>query len=277
MARRRGGKATGGVGAIVTAVVLGVWLLNGGVASLVDSVEECGSIQAGENCSNAITTPGAANGGDAATRPGATGPGAVAPPETVSAAAVLESLPVKGRAPKTGYDRDKFGPAWTDDNDSSNGHNGCDERNDALRAAMPDETIKPGTNGCVVLTGTLNDPYTGTTIHFVRGVSTSSAVQLDHVVALSNSWQTGAQQLTAAQRQNLATDPLNLQPTDGPTNSQKSDGDAATWLPPNKEYRCTYVARQVAVKQKYSLWVTQPEHDAIEGILATCPEEPIPA
>jgi hypothetical protein len=121
-----------------------------------------------------------------------------------------------------------------------------------------------------VETGTLADPYTGTSISFLRGQDTSSAVQIDHVVALSDAWQKGAQQLTPAKRIDFANDPRNLQATDGPTNQQKSDGDAATWLPPSKSYRCTYVARQVDVKTEYQLWVTQAEKDAIARVLSSC-------
>ena len=177
----------------------------------------------------------------------------------------LESIPVKGRAPKTGYTRDEFGPAWADTD-----HNGCDTRNDILARDLTGETFKPGTNNCVVATGTLADKYTGTTINFVRGQDTSSDVQIDHIVPLSDAWQKGAQQLTADQRKELANDPLNLMAADGTTNGAKGDKDAATWLPPNKAFRCEYVERQTAVKTKYSLWVTQAEHDAIAGILQNC-------
>ena len=182
----------------------------------------------------------------------------------------LAALPVKGRAPKTGYTREQFGPAWTDDVTVADGHNGCDTRNDILRRDLTGITFKPGTGDCAVLIGTLHDPYTGHIIDFRRGVGSSNAVQIDHVVALSDAWQTGAQQLSADQRQNFANDPLNLQAVDGPTNESKGDGDAATWLPPNKAYRCTYVGRQVAVKSKYHLWVTPAEHDAIARILDGC-------
>ncbi|MFF2348064.1 DUF1524 domain-containing protein [Pseudarthrobacter sp. NPDC058119] len=177
---------------------------------------------------------------------------------------VLAALPIKGRAPKTGYDRAQFGQAWADVD-----RNGCDTRNDILKR---DLTGVSYTNSvpCKVQSGTLADPYTGKTISFVRGSATSSAVQIDHVVALSDAWQKGAQQLTAEQRTAFANDPLNLQATDGPTNQQKGDGDAATWLPPNKGFRCEYVARQVSVKATYGLWVTQAEHDAIARILGDC-------
>ncbi|MCU1541152.1 MAG: hypothetical protein JWM01_2099 [Arthrobacter sp.] len=175
---------------------------------------------------------------------------------------VLATLPIKGRAPKTGYSRDQFGQAWADVD-----RNGCDTRNDMLRRDLTALAIKPGTRDCVVLSGLLNDPYTATPINFLRGNSTSTAVQIDHVVALSDAWQKGAQQLSPAQRMSFANDPLNLLAVDGPANQQKSDGDAATWLPPNKSFRCGYVARQISVKSSYSLWVTQAEHDAMARVL----------
>nr|WP_236024451.1 DUF1524 domain-containing protein [Bifidobacterium pluvialisilvae] len=183
----------------------------------------------------------------------------------------LAKLPVKGRAPKTGYSRDQFGPAWADVDG-----NGCDTRNDILARDMQNVTYKSGTHNCVVTSGTLADPYTGKTINFKRGQNTSSAVQIDHVVALSDAWQKGAQQIGADRRKQLANDPYNLLAVDGPANQQKSDGDAATWLPSNKSYRCAYVARQIGMKTKYSLWVTQAEHDAMATILATCPTQTVP-
>jgi hypothetical protein len=191
-----------------------------------------------------------------------------------SALATLNSdaIPVKGRAPKTGYDRiADFGPAWYDVD-----HNGCDTRNDVLKIDLAGETLKPGTHDCVVLTGTLDpDPYTGKVIEFKRGVGTSDDVQIDHIVPLSDAWQKGAQSISFDERRALANDPINLQATDGPTNSAKGDKDAATWLPPQRGYWCTYVARQITVKAKYHLWVTQAEHDKMSEILATCPDEPL--
>ncbi|WP_423721560.1 GmrSD restriction endonuclease domain-containing protein [Arthrobacter caoxuetaonis] len=184
----------------------------------------------------------------------------------------LGTIAIKGRAPKTGYSREEFGPAWADVD-----HNGCDTRNDILARDLVSEEFKHGTQDCVVASGTFADPYTGTTISFVRGNTTSTAVQIDHVVALSDAWQKGAQQLSAEQRSQFANDPLNLLAADGPANGAKSDSDAATWLPPNKAFRCEYVARQTAVKAAYGLWMTQAEHDAIATVLSSCPEEPVPA
>lgn len=187
------------------------------------------------------------------------------PDEVAAAIARLASIPVKGPAPKTGYSRDQFGAAWADVD-----HNGCDTRNDILARDLTGETFKPGTRDCVVAAGTLADKYTGQTIQFVRGADTSSAVQIDHIVPLSLAWQTGAQQISEDQRKQFANDPLNLMAADGPANMAKSDRDAATWLPPNKAFRCEYVARMTAVKAKYKLWVTRPEHDAIENVLTSC-------
>jgi hypothetical protein len=182
-----------------------------------------------------------------------------------TALALLGSLAVKGRAAKTGYDRDAFGPAWTDTN-----RNGCDTRNDILRRDLEANVYKAGTRGCAVLSGRLApDPYTGQDIAFVRGGA--SEVDIDHVVALSDAWQKGAGKWVAGKRLAFANDPLNLLAVDASANRQKGDGDAATWLPRNKAYRCSYVARQVAVKAKYRLWVTAAERAAIAGVLSRCP------
>ena len=181
---------------------------------------------------------------------------------------VIATIAVKGRAPKTGYTRAQFGPAWEDVNG-----NGCDTRNDILKRDLSAPVFE---GSCKILSGTLLDPYSGEVINFLRGVSTSSLVQIDHVVALSNAWQTGAFKLTAEKRAALANDPLNLLAVKGKLNSQKSDGDAATWLPPKKNYRCAYIARQVAVKAKYGLWLTPPEKAAIVKIIETCPKQLVP-
>jgi hypothetical protein len=192
-----------------------------------------------------------------------------AAPAQGAAAALLETLPVKGKSPKTGYDRvGDFGRAWIDVD-----HNGCDTRNDILAR---DLTTITRSGPCKVLTGVRADPYTGATIDFVRGNTTSTLIQIDHLVALANAWQTGAQKLSEEQREALANDPLNLLAVDGRSNEQKSDGDAATWLPPEKPFRCRYVARQIAVKARYALWVTPAERDAMLRVLAACPGEPAP-
>lgn len=172
----------------------------------------------------------------------------------------LNQLPVKGRAPKTDYRRTQFGDGW-----ALVGN--CDMRNIILARDLRDDRVDIN---CKVLSGDLDDPYTGKLIHFVRGPETSDDVQIDHVVALSNAWQTGAQQISFEERVRFANDPLNLLAVEGQANQNKGDGDAATWLPPNKAFRCQYVSRQVAVKKTYQLWVTYAEKEAIKRVLANC-------
>lgn len=185
---------------------------------------------------------------------------------TSDAAKALNELEVKGRASKTGYARTQFGDGWAS-------VRGCDMRNIVLNRDLKNVIVD---DECRVVSGTLDDPYTGKTVIFQRGVDTSDDVQIDHVVALSDAWQKGAQLLTPERRAELANDPLELLAVDGAANQQKSASDAASWLPPNKAFRCQYVARQIAVKKKYSLWVTIAEKQAILNVLSLCPGQGIP-
>lgn len=175
---------------------------------------------------------------------------------------ILEKLEVKGRAPKTGYERTEFYNNWPT-------VDGCNLRQRILKREFGDSAVL---DGCTVIAGEFDEPYTGEHKVFTEK-SEVSKVQIDHVVALSDAWQKGAQYMTAEVRYNIATDPLNLLAVDGAANQKKSDGDAATWLPANKAFRCQYVARQVSVKFKYGLWVTEAEKEAIARVLTNCPNE----
>jgi hypothetical protein len=183
---------------------------------------------------------------------------------------ILATLAVKGRGPKTGYSREQFGSPWSDVD-----RNGCDTRDDILNRDLGAKVWRPGTHGCVVIAGVLHDPYTGARLVFAK--ADAAAVQIDHVVSLSDAWQKGAAQWDATRRREFANDPLNLLAVDGPTNARKGDGDAATWLPPQKSYRCRFVARQVAVKARWRLSVTTAEHDAIARVLSRCPQQRVPS
>ena len=189
----------------------------------------------------------------------------------VTAESALAKLVVKGRASKVKNMREQFGPAWKDMN-----HNGCDTRNDILKRDLTNIVYRAKTRDCVVESGVLVDPYSGETINFEKGQISSMEVQIDHVVALADAWQTGAFGWTSLKREELANDPLNLLAVKGRLNSQKSDSDAASWLPPLKSYRCKYVARQIAVKVKYGLWVKPAEKTAMQNVLAKCPGELLP-
>ncbi|MEU2689253.1 HNH endonuclease family protein [Streptomyces hygroscopicus] len=204
-------------------------------------------------------------GGDESGGSGGGGGGTTASGSALSA---VSSLTVKGRAPKTGYERSAFGSSWVDTDD-----NGCGTRDDILKRDLEDVRFRDG--HCLVASGTLtDDPYTGREVRFVRG---RSKVDIDHVVALSDAWQKGAQKWDRDKRVAFANDPLNLIAVDSSANRRKGDGDAATWLPPNKAYRCDYVAHQVAVKKAYGLWVTSAEKDAMKRVLGGCPTMKLPA
>ncbi len=95
-----------------------------------------------------------------------------------AALAALTGLRVQGRAAATGYDRQIFGPAWADVD-----RNGCDTRNDVLARDLTDREVRPGTRGCVVVAGSLADPYSGVVVPFRK--QDAAQVQIDHMVSVA--------------------------------------------------------------------------------------------
>lgn len=183
--------------------------------------------------------------------------------EVAHARRLLAEVPVKGRAAKSGYSRANFGKGWKV-------VAGCDARNRTLARDLTDVSFKPGTHNCVVQSGTLKDPYTGTVIHFQRGNQTSALVQIDHRYPLFLAHQQGAQQWDSQEREDFASDPLNLVATAGHINQAKGASGPGSWLPPNKSYRCTYVAEFTAVAHKYGLSMNPGDHRAAEQVLTRC-------
>lgn len=243
--------------AALTAVALGFIFANPGSYEPTDDPV---SATAPDHNASAEETPPISN------PPDNTAPANPSSSNTPLALDVLEQLAVKGRAPKTGYSRDEFYSDWPK-------ISGCSLRQIILKRELGGSATLADDN-CTVLAGTFVEPYTGQTLTFTEKSQLTKGLQIDHIVALSDAWQKGAQAISKDERYQLATDPLNLIAADSSANQQKSDGDAATWLPANKSFRCQYVARQVSVKYKYRLWVTQAEHDAIKNILTACPSEP---
>jgi len=276
--RTRTRTALGSLGVVVAVAVLGALLHAGGLldtdtdtdtATHTDAAPDATRSAMPAPTASSDPTAGAGGGADAssASRPTTATAAPTAPTTDAAAAATarrqLAALPVKGKAPATGYDREaRFGTAWLDVD-----HNGCDTRNDVLARDLT-ELERQGP--CKVLRGTLVSPYTGERVDFVRGNRTSTLVQVDHVVALENAWRTGAQQLSQSEREALANDPVNLFAVDGHSNAQKRSGDAATWLPADTAFRCTYVEHQVTVKTTYRLWVAPAERDAMARVLDRC-------
>lgn len=175
---------------------------------------------------------------------------------------LLSQLPVKGRAAKTTYRRDSFARSWQV-------LGKCSVRNLVLKRDLTAVQID---NDCKVLSGRLLDPYSGKYIDFRYGPATSREVQIDHVVAISDAWQKGAQSWSSEKRYQFYNDLDNLLAVSGEVNQAKSDGDVATWLPPNKSFRCQYVAQQIKIKLKYGLWVTAAEKQVMNQQLQKCPK-----
>lgn len=180
-----------------------------------------------------------------------------------AAAALLATVPTKGRAPKTGYSRSQFGSGWAS-------VHGCDMRNRILARDLSEVQYRPGRHRCVVVSGVLDDPYTGKRISFVRGNTTSRAVQVDHRYPLVLAWQQGAQQWPQQRREAFANDADNLVAVDGSANAAKGGSGPGSWLPPNKAYRCTYVIRFVEVTAKWDLSVNPGDRAQTERILNRC-------
>lgn len=177
---------------------------------------------------------------------------------------------VASRPNVPGYDRScrkghgcVFGPAWKDVD-----RNGCDTRDDVLKAQLTAVKLRDGSD-CVVVAGELQDPYTGRTIEFVK--AQASKVQIDHVYPLGRAWDMGASKWSAGRRQEFANDQaINLLAVDGKTNESKGDQGPGEWLPLNKPFRCAYVLQFLQVARKYDLPVTKADADAAGEIAPTC-------
>lgn len=180
----------------------------------------------------------------------------------------LAQLPVKGWDRHTDFVRSRFGEPWSDNVDVEFGHNGCNTRDDILRRDLTELAVRPGT--CFAQSGVLFDPYTGQSIAFVRGPDTSDAVQIDHLVSLSDAWYKGAREWDDQRRLDFANDPRNLLAVSAKANFNKAFRDAAGWLPADVAFRCEFVARQVEVKTVYRLWVSAKEKQAMADVLNRC-------
>lgn len=242
-----GGRSTADVALVVLALVALVWAFFPGLGPDLLGLQQ------------RLGWPAASPGGDLTDLP------------ATEVVAALRSLPARSDEEVPDYRREAFGTRWADTD-----HNGCDTRNDILARDLARPVFRPGTHDCVVTSGTLAEPYTGHTIEFVRGEGTSDLVQIDHVVALADAWRAGAWQWELGAHQEFANDPLNLLAVDGAANQEKEAARADQWLPPDNDFRCPYVARQIAVKSAWGLSVTDSERDAMADVLGDCPDQALP-
>ncbi|MEV0491662.1 HNH endonuclease family protein [Streptomyces atratus] len=238
------------------------------VAVAAALVAGCADLESGGSSEGSGPDVAAGRAASPLTNPDGTKPGLGAltsETDKANARKPVEELTVKGRGPKTGYERDKFGYAWMDTADGVPlARNGCDTRNDLLKLHGRNVQFRAGSD-CVVVSMDLYDPYTGKEIAWKKEKATE--VQIDHVVPLSYAWQMGASRWSKDKREQLANDVLNLLPVSGSTNSAKRDSGPASWLPPNKSIRCSYAVRFAQVSLKYALPVTMADKRAM---LAQC-------
>ena len=103
-------------------------------------------------------------------------------------------------SPKTGYSREEFYSGWPI-------IEGCNLRQRILKRELGDSATLAN-DGCTVQSGEFNEPYTGTHMIFTEKSELSTGLQIDHVVALSDAWQKGAQYMSKETRYEIATDPL---------------------------------------------------------------------
>ncbi|MFE3494287.1 HNH endonuclease family protein [Streptomyces sp. NPDC059175] len=220
----------------------------------------CKGVEAPVDGAQADSAPASGPGVSPLDNPDGTKPGLAAitsTADTARARTLIGQVATKGRGPKTGYTRDRFGYAWMDTADGVPlARNGCDTRNDLIRRDGQDLRFREGSD-CVVIAMTLHDPYTGTTIEWRK--QKAAEVQIDHVVPLSYSWQMGSSRWPGTKRRQFANDVLNLIPVEGRANAAKGDSGPASWLPPDKRIRCAYAVRFAQVAVKYDLPVTAPD------------------
>lgn len=188
--------------------------------------------------------------------------------------AVVAQVPERVRAP--GYQRGcgtgescVFGPAWSDATDAPSGHNGCDTRNDVLRASLEQVRFRAGTGDCVVIAGVLADPYSGRRLDFEK--RNAGAVQIDHVFPLAAAWDLGAHAWPLPLRQRFANDvTFNLLAVNGPDNQRKSDSTPADWLPDSPAYHCFYAGKYLTVAVAYGLPITAADAAALRRVAQRC-------
>ena len=191
------------------------------------------------------------------------------PGDRRAAANLIALLKTAAPGPKSGYNRDKFGPAWSDDTDQPFGHNACETRQDILNRDGTAVTRASG-SACTVTAMSLYDPYTAATVRWNK--DDAAKVQIDHVVPLSYSWQMGSAAWSDAKRRRLANDPLNLLAVTGSQNASKGDSGPSQWLPTSSSIGCAYTVRFTQVALKYDLPVQPADKTAMAR---TCSARPV--
>ena len=137
-----------------------------------------------------------------------------------------------GTVRDTAYDRRLYG-SWADlDSDC------LDTRHEILRElATGPVTMSP--DGCRVVRGRWNDPYTGRIHREAR------ELDIDHLVPLAWAHARGGHRWSATKRRQFANDPVNLFAVQASVNRSKGAAGPLEWLPPDPRHHCAYVTRSL--------------------------------
>ncbi len=158
------------------------------------------------------------------------------------------------------YSRDSLPTDWKDLDG-----NGCNTREDILKKYTSEYTGR--FDGCKIKSGKFYDYYNGKFLRYDKSVDTGGGIQIDHIVAIGNAWISGGYKWGKDEWISYINDEEVLIPTSSKTNREKSDKDITEWKPANNSYLCTYAEKQVEIKDKYKLTVTEKEKAELKSIL----------
>jgi len=177
---------------------------------------------------------------------------------TNSASFFLSKLKVSAEH-SSGYNRDYF-KLWVDAD-----RDGCNTRKEVLLA---EATKHPSENSnCTLTGGRWKSAYDNITF------TSSRSIDIDHMVPLSEAWQSGAYRWDADTRERYANDlgyPRSLIAVSATTNRAKGDKDPYLWMPPNHGYWCQYVGDWIAIKYRWGLTVDPVEKRDLKAKVGTC-------
>ncbi len=173
----------------------------------------------------------------------------------------LTALLIAPEGRRDGYDRGLF-QHWIDADGT-----GCDARQDVLAAQVIGLPQVDLFDRCVIVEGDWYSAYDA-----VVHSGSPSDLDVDHVVALAEAWDSGASAWSPDMRRQFANDPTNLLAVTASANRSKSDRDVAEWTPPARSSWCLTAMITIEVKVRYSLTVDRAEHDALVALLDTCGE-----
>lgn len=185
--------------------------------------------------------------------------------ETLPLTEAVAALPM-GTESRDGYVRDAF-RHW---NAGANPSDGCNTRAEVLIS----EAVEPPAVGpnCRLTGGSWWSYYDHV------WVTSASGLDLDHMVPLAESWDSGASAWTAQRREAYANDQgaaVSLVAVTARSNRSKADQDPAQWLPPAADVHCRYVAEWVATKLRWSLTADEAEVAALREVAAGCPDQTV--